>query len=169
MATPTPQRTPRRRAATEAPTAPETSGASPPKIFRLDEFKENNQSDAALMKAFVVGSPSVQLAKLCLNSPDPRQPLRKVKLAGAFVKYSIGVVLISVPFLNLLHCLFHQIFQTIIHRYLLGFYSVVGIVTRRHNGVTNWPLPVPILFLTITSYKSSGFTLLKALSVVKKI
>jgi hypothetical protein len=43
---------------------------------------------------------------------------------------------------------------------------VVGIVTRRHNGVTNWPLP--ILFKTITSYKSSGFTLLKALSVVKK-
>jgi hypothetical protein len=42
----------------------------------------------------------------------------------------------------------------------------VGIVTRRHNGVTNWPLP--ILFKTITSYKSSGFTLLKALSVVKK-
>jgi hypothetical protein len=40
----------------------------------------------------------------------------------------------------------------------------VGIVTRRHNGVTNWPLP--ILFKTITSYKSSGFTLLKALSVV---
>jgi hypothetical protein len=44
--------------------------------------------------------------------------------------------------------------------------AVVGIVTRRHNGVTNWPLP--ILFKTITSYKSSGFTLLKALSVVKK-
>jgi hypothetical protein len=46
--------------------------------------------------------------------------------------------------------------------------AVVGIVTRRHNSVTNWPLP--ILFKTITtgSYKSSGFTLLKALSVVKK-
>jgi hypothetical protein len=44
--------------------------------------------------------------------------------------------------------------------------AVVGIVTRRHNGVTNWPLP--FLFKTITSYKSSGFTLLKALSVVKK-
>jgi hypothetical protein len=45
-------------------------------------------------------------------------------------------------------------------------FPVVGIVTRRHNGVTNWPLP--ILFKTITSYKSSRFTLLKALSVVKK-
>jgi hypothetical protein len=44
--------------------------------------------------------------------------------------------------------------------------AVVGIVTRRHNGVTNWPLP--ILLKTITSYKSSGFTLLKGLSVVKK-
>jgi hypothetical protein len=44
-----------------------------------------------------------------------------------------------------------------------GRSAVVGIVTRRHNGVTNWPLP--ILFKTITSYKSSGFTLLKALYI----
>jgi hypothetical protein len=81
LATPTPQRTPRRRGATEA-AAPETSGVSPPKMSRLDELKENNDSEAALIKGkAAMGSPSVQLAKLCLNSPDPRQPLRKDKLA----------------------------------------------------------------------------------------
>jgi hypothetical protein len=46
--------------------------------------------------------------------------------------------------------------------------AVVGIVTRRHNGVTNWPLPILSKTIPVTSYKSSGFTLLKALSVVKK-
>ncbi len=65
----TPLRSSRRRAGGQEPEI--DNGSSPPKAARLESRLKENQLPAG------VSSPSVYLAKLSLNSPDVRQPLRK--------------------------------------------------------------------------------------------
>jgi hypothetical protein len=50
---------------------------------------------------------------------------------------------------------------------IMNIVAVVGIVTRRCNGVANKP-PLFFSFKTITSYKNSGSKPVKTLSVVAK-
>ncbi len=65
----TPLRSSRRRAGGQEPEI--DNGSSPPKTARLESRLKENQLPVG------VSSPSIYLAKLSLNSPDVRQPLRQ--------------------------------------------------------------------------------------------